>query len=94
MDALSTVPVPVNEPNLHYAPGSAERAELEQRLAELPADREVVAYCRGPFCAYAHDAVRRLHAAGRLARRLQDGWPEWHLAQRTPKTTHKRKRAA
>jgi len=69
-------------------------AELEQRLAELPADREVVAYCRGPFCAYAHDAVRRLHAAGRLARRLQDGWPEWQLAQRTPKTTHKRKRAA
>ena len=35
-------------------------AELEQRLAELPADREVVAYCRGPFCAYAHEAVRRL----------------------------------
>ena len=39
--------------------------ELERRLAELPADREVVAYCRGPFCAYAHEAVRRLHAAGR-----------------------------
>src|SRR5881398_1221606 len=54
--------------------------ELEDRLAELPADREVVAYCRGPFCAYAHDAVRRLHAAGREARRLQDGWPEWRLA--------------
>src|SRR5256885_1962577 len=51
--------------------------EFEQRLAELPADREVVAYCRGPFCAYAHDAVRQLHAAGRNARRLQDGWPEW-----------------
>src|SRR5436305_3491038 len=54
--------------------------ELEQRLAELPADREVVAYCRGPFCAYAHDAVRRLQAAGRPARRLEDGWPEWRLA--------------
>jgi len=37
--------------------------ELEHRLAELPADREVVAYCRGPFCAYAHDAVRRLRAS-------------------------------
>src|SRR5215218_6814723 len=36
--------------------------ELEGRLAELPADREVVAYCRGPFCAYAHEAVRRLRA--------------------------------
>src|SRR3954468_1480418 len=54
--------------------------ELEDRLAELPADREVVAYCRGPFCAYAHGAVRRLEAAGRKARRLEDGWPEWRLA--------------
>jgi rhodanese-related sulfurtransferase/predicted transcriptional regulator len=64
--------------------------ELEQRLAELPDDREVVAYCRGPFCAYAHDAVRRLRAAGRSARRLEDGWPEWKLAG----TTKRRRRAA
>jgi rhodanese-related sulfurtransferase/predicted transcriptional regulator len=55
--------------------------ELEDRLAELPGDREVVAYCRGPFCAYAHDAVRRLRAAGREARRLEEGWPEWRLAE-------------
>src|SRR5215211_7360841 len=54
--------------------------ELEHRLAELPADREVVAYCRGPFCAYAHEAVRQLQAAGRDARRLEEGWPEWRLA--------------
>jgi rhodanese-related sulfurtransferase len=54
--------------------------ELEGRLAELPADREVVAYCRGPLCAYAHDAVRRVRASGRSARRLQEGWPEWRLA--------------
>jgi rhodanese-related sulfurtransferase/predicted transcriptional regulator len=54
--------------------------ELQQRLAELPADREVVAYCRGPFCAYAHEAVRTLQAAGRRARRLDEGWPEWRLA--------------
>jgi rhodanese-related sulfurtransferase len=54
--------------------------ELEDRLAELPADREVVAYCRGPFCAYAHDAVRRLRAEGLRARRLEEGWPEWRLA--------------
>jgi rhodanese-related sulfurtransferase len=53
--------------------------ELERRLAELPADREVVAYCRGPFCAYAHEAVRQLRAAGRTARRLEEGWPEWRL---------------
>lgn len=55
-------------------------AELEDRLSELPADREVVAYCRGPFCAYAHEAVRQLRGAGRAARRLEDGWPEWRLA--------------
>lgn len=64
--------------------------ELESRLAELPADREVVAYCRGPFCAYAHDAVRLLEADGRTARRLQEGWPEWRLGGKP----RKRKRAA
>jgi rhodanese-related sulfurtransferase len=53
--------------------------ELERRLSELPADREIVAYCRGPFCAYAHEAVRQLRAAGRTARRLEEGWPEWRL---------------
>jgi rhodanese-related sulfurtransferase len=64
--------------------------ELEERLAELPADREVVAYCRGPLCAYAHDAVRQLQAAGVRARRLEDGWPEWQLAEKS----NKRRRAA
>lgn len=63
-------------------------AELERRLAELPPDREVVAYCRGPFCAYAHEAVRRLNDAGRAARRLEDGWPEWRLAHSSPQHTH------
>jgi rhodanese-related sulfurtransferase/predicted transcriptional regulator len=57
--------------------------ELQERLAELPADREVVAYCRGPFCAYAHEAVRNLQASGRRARRLDEGWPEWRLASRS-----------
>ncbi len=61
-------------------------AELERRLAELPADREVVAYCRGPFCAYAHEAVRRLNDAGRTASRLEDGWPEWRLAHPSPQS--------
>jgi rhodanese-related sulfurtransferase len=74
-------------PPEEYAAGHIEGArsvplaELEQRLADLPADREVVAYCRGPFCAYAHEAVRRLNDAGRRARRLEDGWPEWRLAE-------------
>jgi len=55
--------------------------ELDRRLDELPAGREVIAYCRGPFCAYAHEAVRTLQANGREARRLDEGWPEWQLAQ-------------
>ena len=55
--------------------------ELKRRLDELPGDREVVAYCRGPFCAYAHEAVRTLRAEGRSARRLEDGWPEWRSIQ-------------
>lgn len=54
--------------------------ELDRRLDELPTGREVIAYCRGPFCAYAHEAVRTLRAKGRDARRLDDGWPEWRLA--------------
>jgi rhodanese-related sulfurtransferase/DNA-binding HxlR family transcriptional regulator len=58
--------------------------ELPERLAELPDNAEVVAYCRGAFCAYAHDAVRQLRAAGRQARRLDGGWPEWLLAERSP----------
>jgi rhodanese-related sulfurtransferase/predicted transcriptional regulator len=54
--------------------------ELDRLLAELPVDREIVAYCRGPFCAFAHEAVRRLTSSGRAARRLEEGWPEWRLA--------------
>jgi rhodanese-related sulfurtransferase len=55
--------------------------ELEQRLNEVPRDRDVVAYCRGPFCAYAHEAVRRLKKAGINASRLAEGWPEWRLRE-------------
>lgn len=72
-------------PAEEFAAGHIEDArsipidELERRLGELPENREIVAYCRGPFCAYAHEAVRQLHAAGRSARRLEDGWPEWNL---------------
>jgi rhodanese-related sulfurtransferase/predicted transcriptional regulator len=55
--------------------------ELDERLAELPPGSEIVAYCRGALCAYAHDAVRLLRAEGRAARRLEGGWPEWHLAE-------------
>jgi rhodanese-related sulfurtransferase/DNA-binding HxlR family transcriptional regulator len=68
--------------------------ELKQRIAELPADRDIVAYCRGPFCAYAHEAVRQLQEAGRSALRLEDGWPEWRIAETNPKKTKTRRRAA
>jgi rhodanese-related sulfurtransferase/predicted transcriptional regulator len=74
-------------PPEEFAAGHIEGArsipleELEQRLEELPQDREVIAYCRGPFCAYAHEAVHRLQAAGLSARRLDEGWPEWRLAE-------------
>jgi rhodanese-related sulfurtransferase/DNA-binding transcriptional ArsR family regulator len=54
--------------------------ELSARLADIPADAEVVAYCRGPYCVFAHDAVRLLRASGRRARRLAGGMPEWRLA--------------
>ena len=53
--------------------------ELEEHLEDLPKSREVIAYCRGPFCVMAEEAVRRLTASGRKARRLADGWPEWKL---------------
>src|SRR5919198_1391375 len=55
--------------------------ELEEHLDELPDDREVIAYCRGPFCVMANEAVHRLRASGRDARRLEEGWPEWRLAE-------------
>ena len=55
--------------------------ELADRLDEVPEGGEIVAYCRGPFCVYAHEAVRELRATGRSARRLEGGWPEWKLAQ-------------
>lgn len=54
--------------------------ELADRLAELPADGTVVAYCRGAYCVLAHDAVRTLTTHGRTALRLEDGMLEWRLA--------------
>jgi rhodanese-related sulfurtransferase/DNA-binding HxlR family transcriptional regulator len=61
--------------------------EFAERLAELPEEAEIIAYCRGPLCAYAHEAVRRLRAAGRSARRLEGGWPDWKLADRETTTS-------
>lgn len=54
--------------------------ELADRLAEIPMDQQIVAYCRGAYCVFAHDAVRLLTEHGRQARRLTDGMLEWRLA--------------
>ncbi|HEX6660028.1 MAG TPA: metalloregulator ArsR/SmtB family transcription factor [Ilumatobacter sp.] len=73
-------------PEAEYAAGhiAGARSIPIERLAasikDLPAELEVVAYCRGPYCVFAHDAVRLLRRRGRRARRLQDGYPEWQRA--------------
>jgi rhodanese-related sulfurtransferase len=55
--------------------------ELPHQLADLPADQEIVAYCRGAYCVLARDAVRLLTAQGHTARSLTDGMLEWRLAE-------------
>ena len=59
---------------------SVPLAELRRRLGELSEDTEIVAYCRGPYCVYADEAVRYLLSHGRRAMRLEDGFPEWRRA--------------
>ena len=73
-------------PEAEYAAGhiagarSVPVGELRRQLRSLPKDAEVVAYCRGPYCVYADDAVRQLNRRGFRARRLIDGFPEWKRA--------------
>ncbi len=57
-------------------------SELSRRLAELPRGKQIVAYCRGPYCLLSFDAVRRLRAKGFRALRLEDGFPEWKAGRR------------
>jgi rhodanese-related sulfurtransferase len=73
---------PTAEHATGHLPGavSIPVGELRRRLAELPRDREIVAYCRGPYCAFAHEAVTLLREEGFSARRLEDGLPEWRAA--------------
>ncbi|SMD18221.1 ArsR/SmtB family transcription factor [Lentzea albidocapillata] len=74
---------PAEEYAAGHIPGavSVPLDELADRLAELPAGQEIVAYCRGAYCVLSHDAVRLLTAQGRTARRLADGMLEWRLAE-------------
>ena len=73
-------------PTAEYAAGHIPGArslppdEVRSRLRTIPKDGEIVAYCRGPFCVYADDAVRALRRRGVRARRLEDGFPEWKRA--------------
>lgn len=70
---------PVEEYRAGHIPGaiSVPLGDLERRLAELPSDREVVAYCRGPYCVMAVEAVEILRARGFKATRLEEGVPDW-----------------
>ena len=73
-------------PELEYEQGHIPAARsvpvehLKRRMAELPRDVEIVAYCRGPYCVYSDQAVRLLHRHGFRARRLSEGFPEWRAA--------------
>ncbi len=83
-DGLVTV-VDVRPPEEYTAghlPGAVNipLSQLERRLADLPKNTEIVAYCRGPYCVLAYEAVARLRVQGYKARRLQDGYPEWKQA--------------
>lgn len=73
---------PEDEFALGHLPGALNipLAELERRLGELPPDREVVAYCRGPYCVLSFEAVAALRERGYRVHRLEDGYPEWKAA--------------
>jgi rhodanese-related sulfurtransferase len=82
-------------PTAEYAAGHIAGARsipverLARELRNLPADVEVVAYCRGPYCVFADEAVRLLRRRGRTARRLEDGFPEWRRDRLSVQTLHR-----
>lgn len=86
---------PAEEYQAGHIPGalSVPLEQLEARLADLPRSKEIVAYCRGPYCVMSFEAVKLLRAHGRKARRLEEGFPEWR-ANGLPVTTEPDVRAA
>ena len=72
---------PPDEYAAGHIPGAISMpvGEIQQRLAELPSDGEIVAYCRGPYCIYAVRAVEALRKVGLRARRLEEGIPDWTI---------------
>lgn len=81
---------PQDEFALGHVPGALNVPldELERRLADLPADREIIAYCRGPYCILSFEAVAALRAKGFRIRRLEDGYPEWVAAGLATEALH------
>jgi ArsR family transcriptional regulator len=73
---------PPDEFALGHLPGAVNipLRELEARLAELDGAREIVAYCRGPYCVLSYEAVAALRPRGFKVSRLEDGLPEWRAA--------------
>jgi rhodanese-related sulfurtransferase len=73
---------PAQEYAAGHIPGarSLPPEDIRRNLRTIPAQADVVAYCRGPYCVYADDAVRALRRRGVRARRLEDGFPEWRRA--------------
>lgn len=73
---------PSDEFEAAHIPGAVNipLGELKDRLSELDSGKEVVAYCRGPYCVLSFEAVAALRKHGIAARRLEDGLPEWRAA--------------
>jgi rhodanese-related sulfurtransferase len=73
---------PRQEYEAGHIPGALSMpvAEVKRRWNELPKSREVIAYCRGPYCVYSLDAVTLLRKKGYRARRAEEGLPDWRLA--------------
>ena len=73
---------PEDEYRLGHLPGAVNitLGDIRERMAELPMDREIIAYCRGPYCVLSFEAVQLLRKRGYAVRRLQDGFPEWKAA--------------
>ena len=82
-DLVTVIDVrPAEEYAAGHIPGAANipLSELEKHLDQFDPEQEIVAYCRGPHCILAFDAVARLREKDYMARRLQDGYPEWKSA--------------
>src|SRR4029077_4360638 len=73
---------PEDEFRLGHLPGAVNipLRELKARLSQFKRSREIIAYCRGPYCVLSYEAVAALRRAGFKARRLEDGLPEWRAA--------------